>query len=139
MDRPEERVVDEQQPGPVDRFLDAVASATIATCDAWSPDVVLDATVPNWRFHRTGVDEIRETYAEWFADPGRFEELQRAPVEGGEVVRYLLAWTEGGVPHTAHHVHVLEVDGDVVVADTVVCGGRWPAGLMAEMEAADAR
>jgi hypothetical protein len=24
------------------------------------------------------------------------------------------------------------------VADTVMCGGRWPASLLAEMEAADA-
>jgi hypothetical protein len=26
----------------------------------------------------------------------------------------------------------------VIVADTVFCGGRWPASLLAEMEAADA-
>jgi hypothetical protein len=25
-----------------------------------------------------------------------------------------------------------------IVADTVLCGGRWPAALLAEMEAADA-
>ena len=27
---------------------------------------------------------------------------------------------------------------DHIVADTVFCGGRWPASLLAEMEAADA-
>jgi len=124
--------------GPVDRFLGAVRSGAIAECDAWSPDAVLDATVPNWRFRRSGIDQIRDTYSGWFADPGSFEELDRTPVPGGEVVRYLLAWTEHGVPHTAHHLHVLQVDGDAIISDVVLCGGRWPASLMAEMEAAGA-
>ena len=31
----------------------------------------------------------------------------------------------------------LELD-DRIVADTVFCGGRWDAALLAEMEAADA-
>jgi hypothetical protein len=38
----------------VDRFLDAVRTATIDECDAWDPGVQLDATVPNWRFQRRG-------------------------------------------------------------------------------------
>lgn len=124
--------------GPVDRFLDAVRSAAVDECDAWSPDAVLDATVPGWRFRRSGTDQIKETYAGWFADPGTFEELDRTPVPGGEVVRYLLAWTEHGVPFTAHHVHLLQVEGDAIVSDVVMCGGRWPASLTAEMEAAGA-
>jgi hypothetical protein len=121
----------------VDRFLTAVENATIPDCDVWHADAVLDATVPNWRFHRRGPAEIRREYARWFADPGTFEELQRRPLEDGEVVRYLLCWTEHGVPHAAHHVHVLHVAENSIVRDTVVCGGRWPASLLAEIEAAD--
>jgi hypothetical protein len=52
------------------------------------------------------------------------------------VVQYLLTWVENGVPHAAHHLHVLEVDDGKITADTVVCGGRWPAGLLADMQAA---
>lgn len=126
------------QPSAVDRFLEAVCAATIDTCDAWAADATLDATVPEWRFHRHGVDEIRETYRGWFADPGRLEQLRRHPVEGGEVVEYLLTWTEDGVPHAGHHVHLLDVVDDRIVRDVVMCGGRWPASLLAEMEAADA-
>jgi hypothetical protein len=122
----------------VDRFLDAVRNATIDDCDAWAPDVRLDATVPNWRMYRHGVDDLRATYRGWFADPGEFETLRRIPIPGGEVVDYLLAWSEDGVPHTAHHLHLIEVEGDRIVADTVMCGGRWPAALMAAMEAAHA-
>lgn len=127
-----------QQP-VVDRFLEAVRLARIDECDdVWAPGATLAATVPNWRFHRTGPEQIRATYRGWFADPGRFEEFRRSPVAGGEVVDYLLTWTERGIPHAAHHLHWLEVADDRIVADVVVCGGRWPASLLAEMEAADA-
>ena len=122
--------------GPVDRFLAAVTAATIGACDAWADDVAVDATVPGWRFALHGADAVRAESGRWFADPGRMEELRRLPHAGGEVVAYLLAWEEGGVPHAAHHVHVLDVAGDRIVADTVWCGGRWPAALLAEMEAA---
>lgn len=126
-----------QHPGPVDRFLTAVRTAGIDTCDAWTDDVQLDATVPNWRFHRRGTEAIRTTYRAWFAYPASFESLRRMPVAGGEVVQYTLAWVERGVPHAAHHVHILGLRDDRISADTVLCGGRWPAALLAEMEAAD--
>jgi hypothetical protein len=132
----------------IDRFLTAIQTATIGECDAWSDDATLDATVPNWRLHATGVDAIRAEYARWFADPARFGELHRWSLrsDGGpggaeapsEVVEYTLSWTENGVPHAGHHVHLLTVRDDQIVADTVMCGGRWPASLLAEMELADA-
>ena len=119
----------------VDQFLSAAETGTIAGCTAWSADAVLDATVPNWRFQVRGADAIRTEYARWFADPGSFEQLRRLPTEDGEVVEYTLTWAEDGVPHAAHHVHVLTIDAGLIVADTVVCGGRWPASLLAEMAA----
>ena len=120
---------------PVDTFLAAVEHGSMASCSVWSPDAVLDATVPQWRFRRRGPAAIRAEYAGWFADPAHFEELCRYVVEGGEVVRYLLTWVENGVPHAAHHVHLLAVDGGQITSDTVLCGGRWPASLLAEMQA----
>ena len=132
----------------IDKFLHAIETADITGCDAWSADATLDATVPNWRLHADGADAIRAEYARWFADPARFDELRRYPVEGGpenspenssaEVVEYTLSWTENGVPHAAHHLHVLTVRDDRIVSDMVFCGGRWPASLLAEMEAAGA-
>jgi hypothetical protein len=127
-------------PAAVEKFLHAIETATIPTCDAWSADATLDATVPNWRLQARGRDAIRAEYARWFADAGHFDELRRCPLGDGtgEVVEYTLSWTENGVPHAAHHMHLLTVDDDRIVADTVMCGGRWPASLLAEMEAADA-
>jgi hypothetical protein len=126
----------------IEEFLTAIQSATIPACDAWSADAELDATVPNWRLHASGADAIRAEYARWFADPGQFEELRRYQVQadGGpsEIVEYTLKWTENGVPHAGHHLHLLTVRDDRIVADTVFCGGRWPASLLAEMEAASA-
>jgi hypothetical protein len=117
-----------------------IETANIEGCDAWSADATLDATVPNWRLHADGADAIRAEYARWFADPARFDELRRYPVEGGsaEVIEYTLSWTENGVPHAGHHLHVLTVRDDRIVSDVVFCGGRWPAALLAEMEAAGA-
>ena len=113
----------------IDKFLHAIETANIEGCDAWSADATLDATVPNWRLHADGADAIRAEYARWFADPARFDELRRYPVEGGtaEVVEYTLSWTENGVPHAGHHLHVLTVRDDRIVSDMVFCGGRWPA------------
>ena len=123
----------------VDRFLDGIVHATIPTTDAWTDDATLDATVPNWRFTADGADAIRATYAGWFADPGRFEELRRLPTATGIVVEYLLTWEDAGVPHAAHHVHLLTLAPDGRIADDhVFCGGRWDAALLAEMAAAGA-
>lgn len=117
-------------------FLDAIVGATIPAADVWTDDAHLDATVPNWRFTVDGADAIRSTYAIWFADPGRFEEIRRLPTPGGMVVEYLLAWDDDGVPHAAHHLHLLTLADDGRIAeDHVFCGGRWDAALLADMAA----
>ena len=67
----------------IEKFLHAIETANIPGCDVWSADATLDATVPNWRLHAVGADAIRAEYARWFADPARFDELRRYPVEGG--------------------------------------------------------
>jgi hypothetical protein len=131
----------------IDTFLKAIENAAIDSCDAWGASATLDATVPNWRMRVHGPDAIRAEYARWFADPARFEEIHRYQVTGNgggdgsdgnatEVVEYTLSWSENGVPHAGHHLHVLTVADDQIVSDTVFCGGRWPAALLAEMEAA---
>ena len=122
----------------VDAFLTSVERGAMASCSVWSPDAVLDATVPQWRFRKRGPAAIRAEYAGWFADPAYFEELSRFAIEGGEVVRYLLTWVQNGVPHAAHHMHLLMVEDGQITSDTVLCGGRWPAALLAEMQAEQA-
>jgi hypothetical protein len=121
----------------VDRFLFAVTAGDGVPDDLFSPDAVLDATVPGWRFAEHGADAVARRYSGWFADEAAFEELERLPLDGGEVVTYLLTWVERGVPHAAHHCHVLRSAADGRIAgDRFFCGGRWDAGLLAEMAAA---
>lgn len=125
----------------VDRLLDAACTGAGVPADLFAEGAVLDATVPDWRFTARGPEAMARQYSGWFADPAVMEELERHAVAGGEVVRYLLTWSERGVPHAAHHCHLLRFAPDGrIAADTFFCGGRWDAGLLARMAAAaDAR
>jgi hypothetical protein len=121
-----------------DRLLDAIRTPGRSVGDVYAEDAVFDATVPGWRFTLRGSTPIGYQYAEWFAATGTFEELERHPTPTGEVIEYTLSWEEGGVPHAAHHVHVLTVDpaADRITSDHFFCGGQWPAPLLAQIEAA---
>ena len=124
--------------GAVGRFLDAVRGGTGVAADLLAPGAVLDATVPGWRFSVRGAQAVARQYSGWFDHPASFEELERRRTDDGEVLTYLLGWVEGGVPHAAHHCHVLSLDADGrIAADRFFCGGRWDAALLAEMAAAD--
>lgn len=120
----------------IDRFLASVRGDHGGP-SAWAEGAVLDAVVPGWRFSVRGDDKIRAQFRAWFADPGKFEELRRLPIETGEVVELTVTWAEDGVPHAARQVHVLEIGPDGrIVRDDMWCGGRWSAKLLAEMETA---
>lgn len=122
----------------VDHLLDAIAAGTGVGADLLAPGAVLDATVPGWRFTVRGAEAVARQYSGWFTHPSTFEELERLPVEGGEVVIYLHTWSERGVPHAAHHCHRLTLDDrGRIASDRFFCGGRWDAGRLAEMAAAD--
>jgi hypothetical protein len=119
--------------GAVDQLLFGVLSGDMPD-GIFTNDAVLDATVPNWRFTIRGGNAIREQLSQWYAVPGKFEFLDRTPIPGGELVEFTLTWSENGVDHTAHQAHILGVVDNIVVSDTLFCGGRWPAPLVAEMQ-----
>ena len=121
---------------PVTALLAAAQTGQPVPSDMLTDDVVLDATVPNWRFTCRGAERVRDQFAEWYADPGEFESLMRTPIPGGELVEFVLTWSEAGVPYAAHQAHVIQVVDGRIAKDTVFCGGRWDAGLLAEMEEA---
>lgn len=117
----------------IDGFLAAVQGAH-GTPDVWAHDAVLDAVVPDWRMTVRGAPSIEDQFRAWFRDPGSFEELRRHPIDGGEVIELTVTWIEGGVPHAARQAHVLELDtAGHIARDSMWCGGRWPASLLAEM------
>lgn len=119
---------------PVDRFVQAIERAEVAGTDAFADDAVLDATVPNWRFVVRGSNAICHELAKWYDHAGRFEALRRTPLPDGELIEYTLSWIEEDVLHKSHQAHHLTVADGQIIADTVWCGGRWPAPLLAEME-----
>lgn len=122
----------------VTELLEAIEGGTRVPSGLLATDVVVDATVPGWRMTLRGPDAVCDKFAAWFSDPGKFEELERTTVAEGEIVRFLLTWIEGGVPHAAHQAHFLVLDdAGRICRDEMFCGGRWDAGLLAEMEEAD--
>jgi hypothetical protein len=117
----------------VDEFLAAVEGGQMSACQAFAAGAVLDATVPNWRFAVHGAEAVKAELGRWYAEPGRFEEVRRTPIAGGELVEFTLCWEEHGVPHACHQAHVLSAGEGKISSDRVWCGGRWPASLLAEM------
>jgi ketosteroid isomerase-like protein len=138
LDYKEVTMLDDRSDGPVERYLAAIEGAAMAGCDALSPEVTLDATVPHWRFSVRGDAAVRTELSRWYADAGSFEELRRTPMPAGELVEFTLRWEQEGVPYALHQVHIVEVTDGRITRDQVWCGGRWSATLLAEMaEAAD--
>lgn len=119
----------------VDRFLAGIVSADMPAV-VFSDEAVFDATVPNWRYQVRGAEAVQAELAKWYADRGRFREIDRTDIPGGEFVEFTLTWTEDGIEHMCHQAHVLQLQNNQVIKDTVWCGGRWPADLVAEMDAA---
>jgi len=118
-----------------DRFLDAARGDHGAV--PWADDITLDATIPNGRLTIQGADRVDAQFRIWFADPGTLEEVRRFPIATGELVEFTVSWVEDGVPHAARQVHVLDIDDrGRITHDNMWCGGRWPARLLAQMEAA---
>ena len=120
--------------GVVDALLHAIEAADLQP-DLFTDDVVLNATVPNWRFEVRGGDEVTEQLRDWFADPGRFETVRREPLPHGELVEFTLHWTENGIPHACHQAHILSLTDGRISRDTAFCGGRWPLDLLQRMAA----
>lgn len=119
----------------VDALLHAIEAGDVPG-DLFTDDVVLDATVPNWRFEVRGRDDVTAELRGWFADPGHFQEVRRQPLPNGELVEFTLHWSENGIAHACHQAHILRVTDGRIGADTAFCGGRWPADLIARMAAA---
>ncbi len=118
---------------PIDRFTQAIETAAMSGAGVFAEDAVLDATVPHWRFTVSGAANIEAELGRWFADPGRFEEIHRTALPGGELVEFVLTWEEDGEPHMVHQAHVIEVRDGLITRDQAWCGGRWGAALQAEM------
>jgi hypothetical protein len=132
----EATMTDSSTPGPIEQYLAAIKGAEMGSCEALAPEVLLDATVPNWRFSLRGDTGVRAELSRWYAEPGSFEELRRTPLPTGELIEFTLRWEEGGVPHAVHQAHIVEVSDGRITRDQVWCGGRWTAALMAEMAVA---
>ena len=123
---------------PIERLLEAVCEGRGAdTARLFAEDALLEAVVPNWRFEVGGSTAIASELGRWYGHPGQFESVNVIPTPSGAVVTFTLLWEECGVPHACRQAHLLDLDANGRISrDQAWCGGRWPADLLAEMEAA---
>ena len=91
----------------VGRYLAAIEQARMGDCDVLNPDVLLDATVPNWRYSVRGNEAVRTELSRWYGNAGTFEELTRTELPSGELVEFSLRWEEDVIPHAVHQAHIL--------------------------------
>jgi ketosteroid isomerase-like protein len=119
---------------PVGAFLAGIEGAALPE-DIFCEDIVLDATVPNWRFRVQGAGAVRDELGRWYADP---DDSGRCDATGSTTASWWSSPQLGrsGVPHTCHQAHVVRLRDDRIASDTVFCGGRWPGPLLAQMEQA---
>ncbi len=127
----------------VEGYLAAIEGASMSECDVLSPDVVLDATVPHWRFSIRGADAVRTERSRWYGQPGGFEELRRTPPPAGES-----GWSSPALgggrrsPCRVHQAHILEVNRLGASLGTrcgVAAGAATPLAEMADAAGAGDR
>ena len=106
--------------------------------DVYAPDALLDANVPLWRFQRKGLEEIVEQYRTWYPTRVRLVEWKPVTTAFGAVVQQA-EWSGDGDEETyARSLHVLRLDGSLVVHHVLYCTGQWDrAGV--ERHALEAR
>ena len=93
--------------------------------DVYGPDALLDANVPQWRFQRKGLEEIVDQYRTWYPARVRLVEWRPVTTAFGAVVEQA-EWSGDGDEETyARSVHVLRVEGGLVVHHVLYCTGQW--------------
>ena len=118
---------------PIDRFTQAIETASVGEAGVFAPDAVLDATVPQLAVHRQWRRKHRGRARSLVRRPRTFRGDPPHRLPDGELVEFVLTWEEDGEPHMCHQAHVIEVHDGLITRDRAWCGGRWGASLQAEM------
>ena len=118
------------------RYRDAVERTDLPTLTRlYHPDALLDAHVPNWRFQVIGRSEVARVTGTGLPGPGHFERFEHeATVDGDLLIQ--LQWhqhTEDGAGARSRQLHVLRLEGDRIVSQTLFCAGVWSPALQERM------
>lgn len=93
--------------------------------DVYSPDALIDANVPQWRFQRKGLDDIVAQYRDWYPAPPRIVEWTPVPTGFGAVVEQADWTAEGDDDVYSRSLHLLHVDNGRIVRHVLYCTGQW--------------
>ncbi len=119
-----------------DHYREAVEREDLASlATLYHPDVLLDAHVPNWRFQVIGRTEVARFTGAALPGPGRFTSFVAEPTADGDLL-VQFEWrqqSDQGAGAKARQLHVLRLDDDRIVEQTVFCAGVWGPGLQERM------
>lgn len=120
----------------VARCLQALAYDSLA--QLYTPDVLVDADVPNWRFQMKGRAEILEVLRrEELGLPGVHTTSFRwtATVDGGLVAQREVRFDGDDGPHLWRDVHVLRSEDGWITEHAISCTGIWDPATIARQAA----
>lgn len=125
-------------------FLNAVQSGDMRPLRRhYAEDVILDGTVPRWRFSIQGIEAVLEQLEEWFPSQGELSDVRTTAGDDRLVIEFERRWTRP-VENDMHpelvcirQIHVLTVSDGLIIEHCGQCAGIWSSADMARI-AADA-
>jgi hypothetical protein len=111
--------------------------------DVLAPDVVYDASVPEWHFSMAGADDVLAELATTTEEhPWRFHELRTTRTDKGVLaemeMRGRCPGHEGHPPHeeASRNALVFELTDDGLLSEIrLICSGQWGEDVIERIEA----
>lgn len=103
----------------------------------YTPDVLLDVHVPEWRFQLQGPDALIGWIKEQTSQFTNFRVtwVRATPTDGGVVVEWEMHEGSPDDDHLCRQVDILHGDGQRVSEHVIWCTGMWDAPTIARQKA----
>ena len=91
----------------------------------YAEDAILDVTVDSWRFQVQGRHNIRRQLAADYGGRVTYRRWKERPTPWGVVVEVEAVQGEESEPTFFRWVQLIELEDDLIIRDTIYCGGAW--------------
>lgn len=102
--------------------------------DLYQPNVLIDVSVPHWRYQLQGREAARQLLREELAvlkDGARVTQWRATPTDDGLMVEWEVRFTHDGEERLFREAHVFRTDGKAITEHSDYCTGIWDAATIA--------